>query len=326
MRTKIFGLGASTPPGILTNLDLEKVVETSDEWISTRSGIKERRIADKNTASSDLAKAASIEALKSANLTPADIDGIIVGTVCPDYMFPSTACILQEKIGARKGIFAYDFSAGCSGFIYGIAQANAMIKAGMAKYILVVGVEQLTKIMNWADRGTCVLFGDGAGAVVVGPSDDDSEIVATYIGADGSLGNLLLQPAGGSAKPASHKTVAENQHTVLMFGNEVFKHAVRQMEDSALKALELSGIPAEKIDFLIPHQANIRIIEAVSKRLKLPPEKVIVTIDKYGNTSAASIPMALNDAVKSGRIKKGHNILLVAFGAGFTWGSVMIRW
>lgn len=326
MRTRIYGVGSSAPQGVLTNKDLEKIVETSDEWISTRSGIRERHIADKNTTASDLAKIAAVNALESANLSADVIDGIIVGTVCPDYMFPSTACLLQDKIGARKGIFAYDFSAGCTGFIYGLAQADAMVKNRTARYVLVVGVEILTKILNWTDRGTCVLFGDGAGAVVVGPSSDDSGIIATYIAADGSLGNLLLQPAGGSAKPASPETVAKNLHTVVMYGNEVFKHAVRQMEDAALKSLELSGIPAEKIDFLIPHQANTRIIEAVAKRLKLPPERVIVTIDKYGNTSAASIPMALDYAVKNGKIQRGHHILLVAFGAGFTWGSAMIRW
>ena len=327
MRTKILGTGSFVPEKVLTNFDLEKIVDTSDEWIRTRTGIIERRIADENTPSSELALKASERALDMAKISPDQLDLIIVGTVTPDYMFPSTACILQDKLGARK-IMAYDQSAGCTGFIYAIRQADAFIRSGMAKYALAVGVEELTKITNWTDRSTCVLFGDGAGAAVLGPVDDEDEsgILSTYAAADGSLGDLLIQQAGGSAMPASHESVDKNLHTIYMNGNEVFKHAVRSMEEAALKGLELSGIPMEKLNWLVPHQANIRIIDFLARRLKLPMEQVVVTIDKYGNTSASSIPIALDEAVRDGRIKEGDYVLLVAFGAGFTWGSAMIRW
>jgi len=314
---------------VLTNLDLEKIVDTTDEWIRTRTGIVERRISDENTPSSELALPAARNALDMAGLKATDLDAIIVATVTPDYVFPSTACLLQHKLGANK-IMAYDSSAGCTGFIYVLVQADAMIKAGMAKYVLDVGVEELTKITNWDDRASCVLFGDGAGAVVLGPSvetkNEDAGILATYTASDGSLGDLLIQYGGGSAMPASHKTVDENLHTIYMVGNEVFKHAVRSMEEAALKGLELSGVSMDDLDWLIPHQANIRIIDFLARRLKLPMEKVVVTIDKYGNTSASSIPLALDDAVRDGRIKSGDNVLMVAFGAGFTWGSVVVRW
>ncbi len=326
MRSAILGTGSFVPDKVLTNFDLEKIVDTSDEWIRTRTGIVERRISDENTPSSELALPAARKALEMANLSPSDIDVIMVATVTPDYLFPSTACILQHKLGLRK-IMAYDFSAGCTGFIYGLIQADAMIRAGVAKYVLVVAVEELSKITNWTDRSTCVLFGDGAGAAVVGPAKDDEHgILSTYAASDGSLGELLILPAGGSAMPASEETVKKNLHTLHMAGNEVFKHAVRQMEEAALKALELSGVPMEKLDWLVPHQANIRIIDFVARRLNLPMERVVVTIDKYGNTSASSIPIALDEAVRDGRIKPGQYVVMVAFGAGFTWGSVLVRW
>ncbi len=327
MRTKILGTGSFVPEKVLTNFDLEKIVDTSDEWIRTRSGIVERRISDENTPSSELAIIAARNALDMAKISPEQLDIIIVGTVTPDYIFPSTACILQHKLGARK-VMAYDQSAGCTGFIYALRQADAFIKSGMAKYILAIGVEELTKITNWTDRSTCVLFGDGAGAVVLGPAEDDEEsgILATYAAADGSLGDLLIQHAGGSAMPASQKSVDENKHTIYMAGNDVFKHAVRSMEESAIKGLELSGVPMEKLNWLVPHQANMRIIDFLARRLKLPMKQVVVTIDKYGNTSASSIPIAFDEAVRDGRIKDGDNVLLVAFGAGFTWGSAMVRW
>ena len=323
MRSKILGTGSKLPEGMLSNADLEKIVDTSDEWIKTRSGVSYRRLSDKNTPTSELAYEASKKALEMAGIDAEEIDAILVGTVTPDHAFPSTACILQHKLGARK-VLAYDFSAGCTGFIYGLKQADAMIRSGYARYVLIVGVEELTKILNWTDRGTCFLFGDGAGAAVVGPSDDNSGIKAIYTASDGSLGYLLYQPAGGTVKPASLKTAANLEHTIVMYGNEVFKHAVRQMEEAALKGLELSGLSMDELDWLIPHQANIRIIDFLARRLKLPMEKVVVTIDKYGNTSAASIPISLDEAVRDGRIKSGQNVLMVAFGAGFTWGSAMV--
>jgi len=308
---------------MLSNADLEKIIDTSDEWIKTRSGVNYRRLSDKNTPTSELAYEASKRALEMAGIDAEELDAILVGTVTPDHAFPSTACILQHKLGARK-VLAYDFSAGCTGFIYGLKQADAMIRSGYARYVLIVGVEELTKILNWTDRGTCFLFGDGAGAAVVGPSDDNSGIKAIYTASDGSLGYLLYQPAGGTVKPASLKTAANLEHTIVMYGNEVFKHAVRQMEEAALKGLELSGLSMDELDWLIPHQANIRIIDFLARRLKLPMEKVVVTIDKYGNTSAASIPISFDEAVRDGRIKSGQNVLMVAFGAGFTWGSAMV--
>ena len=323
MRSKILGTGSKLPEGMLSNADLEKIIDTSDEWIKTRSGVSYRRLSDKNTPTSELAYEASKRALEMAGIDAEELDAILVGTVTPDHAFPSTACILQHKLGARK-VLAYDFSAGCTGFIYGLKQADAMIRSGYARYVLLVGVEELTKITNWTDRGTCFLFGDGAGAVVVGPSDDDRGIKAIYTASDGSLGHLLYQPAGGTVKPATPKTAANFEHTIVMYGNEVFKHAVRQMEEAALKGLELSGLSMDELDWLIPHQANIRIIDFLARRLKLPMEKVVVTIDKYGNTSAASIPISFDEAVRDGRIKSGQNVLMVAFGAGFTWGSVMV--
>ena len=326
MRSAILGTGSYVPEKVLTNFDLEKIVDTSDEWIRTRTGIVERRMADKDTPSSELALRAAKKALQMSNLTPQDMDAILVATVTPDYMFPSTACLLQHKLGARK-VMSYDFSAGCTGFIYGLIQADAMIRVGVAKYVLVVAVEELTKITNWTDRSTCVLFGDGAGAAVVGPAkDDDHGILSTYAAADGSLGDLLILPAGGSAMPASEETVKKNLHTLQMAGNEVFKHAVRQMEEAAIKGLELAGIDMKDLDWLVPHQANIRIIDFLARRLNLPMDRVVVTIDKYGNTSASSIPIALDEAVRDGRIKPDQTVLMVAFGAGFTWGSVLVRW
>lgn len=326
MRARILGTGSYTPPKVLTNYDLEKIVDTSDEWIRTRSGIVERRISDENTPSSELAVKAAKNALEMAQISAEQLDLINVATVTPDYYFPSTGCLLQHKLGARK-IMAYDHEAGCTGFIYGLIQADSFIRSGKAKYVLVVGVEELTKITNWTDRSSCVLFGDGAGAVVLGPTDDDDRgILATYAASDGSLGDLLLQHGGGSVMPASHETVDKHLHTIAMKGNEVFKHAVRCMEEAALMGLKLSGIAMKDLNWLVPHQANIRIIDFLARRLKLPMEQVIVTIHKYGNTSAASIPISLDEAVREGKIKEGDNVMMVAFGAGFTWGSVMVRW
>jgi len=322
----ITGTGSFTPEKVLTNADLEKMVETTDEWITTRSGIKERRIADKETAASDLCLEATKKAMAEAKIKPEELDLILIGTVTPDYLLPSTACILQDRLGAKNAA-VMDIVAACSGFIYGLSVAQAFIYSGKYKTILVIGVEVLSKITNWNDRNTCVLFGDGAGAAIVQRTQENNKgILATYICGDGSLANLLHIPVGGTRTPLTKENIDKGDQYIKMEGSEVFKSAVRSMGDAALKALKEANISSEQIDLLIPHQANIRIIEATAKRLKMPMEKVFVNIDKYGNTSAASIPIALDEARKSGRIKPGDITLLVAFGAGFTWGSAVIRW
>ncbi|OGC80233.1 MAG: 3-oxoacyl-ACP synthase [candidate division Zixibacteria bacterium RBG_16_43_9] len=322
----ITGTGSFTPEKVLTNADLEKMVETTDEWITARSGIKERRIADKETAASDLSFEATKKAMEEAKIKPEELDLILIGTVTPDYLLPSTACILQDKLGAKNAA-VMDIVAACSGFLYGLSVAQAFIYSGKYKTILVIGVEVLSKITNWNDRNTCVLFGDGAGAAIVQRTQENNKgILATYLCGDGSLANLLHIPVGGTRTPLTKENIDKGDQYIKMEGNEVFKSAVRSMGDAATRALKEANISAEQIDLLIPHQANIRIIEATAKRLKLPMEKVFVNIDKYGNTSAASIPIALDEARKSGRIKPGDITLLVAFGAGFTWGSAVIRW
>jgi len=322
----ITGTGSFTPEKVLTNADLEKMVETTDEWITTRSGIKERRIADKETAASDLCLEATKKAMAEAKIKPEELDLILIGTVTPDYLLPSTACILQDRLGAKNAA-VMDIVAACSGFLYGLSVAQAFIYSGKYKTILVIGVEVLSKITNWNDRNTCVLFGDGAGAAIVQRTQENNKgLLATYLCGDGSLANLLHIPVGGTRTPLTKENIDKGDQYIKMEGSEVFKSAVRSMEDAATRALKEANISAEQIDLLIPHQANIRIIEATAKRLKLPMEKVFVNIDKYGNTSAASIPIALDEARKSGRIKPGDITLLVAFGAGFTWGSAVIRW
>ncbi|MEO0094606.1 MAG: beta-ketoacyl-ACP synthase III [candidate division WOR-3 bacterium] len=324
MRGYIAGLGIYVPEKILTNFDLEKIVDTSDEWIRTRSGIKERHIADENTATSDLAVIAAKKAIENAGIKPEDIDAVILGTATPDMLFPSTACLVQSQIGARQ-VMSFDISAGCSGFLYGLGIADSMIKNGYDN-ILVIGAEALSKVMDFTDRATCVLFGDGAGAAIVKKSNDINRgIIATYFAADGSDWKLLYQPAGGSRIPASEESVKNRLHYIKMEGNEVFKLAVRAMIESAIKTLERANLTSADVALLIPHQANIRIIEATAKRLNIPMERVYVNLDKYGNTSAASIPIALTEALTEGRIKKGDCVLMVAFGAGFTWGGVLLR-
>lgn len=324
MRAYIAGVGTYVPKNVLTNFDLEKIVETSDEWIRTRSGIKERHIADKNTATSDLAVIAAKRAIENTGISPADISAIILGTATPDMLFPSTACLVQSQIGARQ-IMAFDISAGCSGFLYGLGIADTMVKNGYDN-VLVIGAETLSKVMDFTDRATCVLFGDGAGAAIVKKSNDfDRGIIATYFAAEGSDWKLLHQPAGGSRIPASEESVRNRLHYIKMEGNEVFKLAVRAMIESAIKTLKIANCSPKDVALLIPHQANIRIIEATAKRLNIPMEKVYVNLDKYGNTSAASIPIALAEAINEGRIKKGDYVLMVAFGAGFTWGGVLMK-
>ena len=321
---QITGTGSAAPEKVLTNLDLEKMVDTSDEWITERTGIKERRIADDGTAASDLALEASRKAMEEAGVAADEIDLILLGTVTPDFLLPSAACILQDKLGAKNaGIM--DIVAACSGFIYGLSIAQAYIASGKYKNILVIGVEVLSKITDWTDRDTCVLFGDGAGAAVVQATNSDKGIVSTYISGDGSLASLLHIPVGGSKTPLTPENIHQRYHFIQMKGSEVFKSAVRSMGDAAQKVIDMGGISSEDVDLLIPHQANIRIIEATAKRIKLPMDKVYVNIHRYGNTSAASIPIALDEARKNGRIKNGSKVVLVAFGAGFTWGSALIK-
>ncbi len=319
------GLGCYIPEKTMTNYDLEKLVETSNEWIVERTGIKERHIAAPEEATSDLAVIAAQRAIADAGLTSEDIDLVIVATESPDTKFPSTACMVQDKIGATHAA-AFDLSAGCSGFVYGSAVASQMIATGLYKYVLVVGAETLSRIMNWEDRNTCVLFGDGAGAAVLGPVEEGYGIEGIDLGADGSGGHYLIQPAGGSRKPASHETVDAKEHFIHMNGNEVFKFAIKIMGRSALRVLDKAGLTKDDIDLLIPHQANIRIINSAAKRLKLSPEKIVVDVDKYGNTSAASIPIAMCEARDEGRLIKGENVLLVGFGAGLTWASIVVKW
>jgi 3-oxoacyl-[acyl-carrier-protein] synthase-3 len=311
---------------VLTNADLEKLVDTSDEWIVTRTGISERRIAPEEEATSDLALRAAQSALEAADLDPADLDMILVATITPDMPFPSTACVLQDRLGARRA-GAVDLSAACSGFIYGLGMADGLIRAGTARTVLLLGAETLTKVVNWQDRNTCVLFGDGAGAVVLRADEGERGILSTHLYADGSKGSLLILPGCGSRHPVSHAAVDAGLAKMQMNGgNEVFKLAVRAMEEAALTALKRNGLEVSDIDHLITHQANLRIISALGQRLGVSDAKVEVTIRKYGNVSAASIPIALDEAVRAGRVKAGEIVLVCAFGGGLTWASSLIRW
>lgn len=321
----IIGLGTYLPEKIMTNKDLENIVDTSDEWIVSRTGIRERRIASTDMATSDLATRAAEKALIDAGITADEIDLIIVATATPDMSFPSTACLVQANLKASNAA-AFDLAAGCSGFVYGIVTGSQFIKAGLYKKVLVIGAETLSKILDWTDRNTCVLFGDGAGAAVLAETESGYGIIGAQLGADGSGGDLLKLPAGGSRNPASAETVTQRMHFVHMNGNEVFKFAVKIMGEAAINALEQAGLSANDVDCLIPHQANNRIIQSAAKRLKLPMDKVIVNVDKYGNTSAASIPIALEEAVHGGKIKQGDIVVLVGFGAGLTWASAVIKW
>src|SRR6056297_3385382 len=323
-RATITGWGSYLPPNVVTNEELEKIVDTTDQWIQKRTGIKKRRIADEDTSTSDLALEASYKALEKANLDPKELDLIIVSTVTPDMPFPATACIIQEKLGANKAA-AFDLEAGCSGFVYGISVASQFIETGMYDNILVIGTETLSKIVNWEDRTTCVLFGDGAGAAVLKPTEKGG-ILASHLGSDGSGEDALYVPAGGSQKPATEETVKNNEHYLVMEGNRVFKFAVKTMSKASLKVLKQAGLKKEDIDLLIPHQANTRIIDSSAKRLKLESDKVYVNLPEYGNTSGASVPIALAEAAEKGLIKNGDIVLLVAFGAGLTWASAVMEW
>lgn len=322
---KIIGTGSYLPKKILTNQDLEKMVDTSNEWIVTRTGIRERRIADPQEASSDLAIKASEKALSNAKIDPRDIDLIIVATVTPDMLFPSTACIVQEKIGATKA-FAFDLNAACTGFIYGIACADQLLKSGKYSIALVIATETLSRITDWEDKSTCILFGDGAGCVLLKRDEEnESGVISYYLGADGKYGNLLYMPGGGSRMPATSDTLKGRKHFLKMSGNEVFKIAVQMMIKSANKALEQCSLKCKDVKLVIPHQANVRIINAMGKRLGLNVEQIFLNIHKYGNMSAATTAVALDEAFVEGKLRKGDIVELVAFGAGFTWGACVIR-
>lgn len=322
---KIIGTGSAAPDTVLTNADLEKMVDTNNEWIVERTGIRERHIAPPEKVGSDYARDAAAKALDMAGITADQIDLILVATVCPDAPLPSTSCILQDKLGAKNAA-VMDLVAACSGFIYGLSVARSMILIGQVKTALVVGVEILSRHTNWNDRGTCVLFGDGAGAAILTASDEPGGLINTYMKSDGSLAHLLQIPIGGMRQPLNASNIDNPDRYIKMEGPEVFKSAVKAMGEAATKILEICHVDSKDISLMIPHQANIRIIEATAKRIKLPMDRVYVNIYKYGNTSAASIPIALDEAVREGRIKKGDKIVLVAFGAGFTWGSALIEW
>lgn len=322
----ITGTGFEVPEQVMTNQDLEQMVQTSDVWITERTGMKERRITAEGEAASDLALRASRKALAEAGLGPADIDLILVGTVTGDMLFPSTACVLQAKLGAGKAA-AMDLSAGCTGFIYALATARKFIATGSYRNVLVVGVEVLSRITDWTDRGTCVLLGDGAGAAVVQLAPPGERgIIADFLAADGTRGPDLCMPAGGSAIPASAESLDQRLHYLKMNGNAIFKVAVRSMAEAVQKLVAAAKLRIEDINLLIPHQANLRIIEAVSKLLRFPNERVFINIQKYANTSSATTIIALDEARRAGLVKSGDLVALVAFGAGLTWGGVLIRW
>ena len=324
MGVGILGIGSAWPDKVLTNHDLEKMVETSDEWIRTRSGIAERRVLPEGGATSDLASVACKRAIEHAGLTPADIDLIICATFSPDTLIPSTACHLMEQLDIPD-CPAFDVNAACTGWLYGLASAQGMITHGLASRALVVGADAISKFTNWQDRSTCVLFGDGAGAVVLGEVDGDRGIQSAYLGADGRMGKHICIPGGGSRKPPSQEVIDNSEQFIQMDGNEVFKFAVRIMHRALDEAVRRAGIQVTDLDWVIPHQANVRIIDGAVKRLKLPAERFVMNIERFGNTSAASVPLAMDEAVRDGRIQRGDLLGFVAFGGGLTWGSMIVR-
>lgn len=321
----ILGVGHYVPEKIMTNEDIEKLVETNDQWIVERTGIKQRRISDPGTPTSELAYRAAKNALESAKVTPEELDLIIVATISPDFLTPSTANVLQDKLGAVNAA-AFDLSAACSGFVYGSAIASQFIETGVYKKVLVIGAETLSKFVNWKDRNTCIIFADGAGAAVYGQVDDGYGVLSFDLGSDGSGGHTIQIPAGGSNHPADQESIDKNMHTLVMNGKDTFKFAVRAMGNTVLKSLERAGLTKEQIDIMIPHQANIRIIQSAAKRLNLSMDKVFVNIHKYGNASAASIPIAMSEAYAEGRLKRGDIVALSGFGAGLTWASCIMKW
>ncbi len=323
--SRIVGTGSYLPERVLTNFDLEKTLDTSDEWIVTRTGIRERRIAGEGEYTSDLGTRAARRALDMAGLSATDIDLILVATVTGDFSWPATACLVQSQLGADRA-FAFDLSAACSGFVYGLATADSFLRAGSARRVLVIGAEIFSRIVDWEDRTTCVLFGDGAGAVILERQEGDRGVLSTHLHTDGSNWELLYQLGFGSRNPASGKGGKKKLPFIQMQGNEVFKVAVRSLYEVALEALEANHMTVEDVDYFLPHQANRRILEATAKRLDLPLDKVVMNVDRVGNTSGASIPVALDELNRSGRLKEGDILLLDAFGGGFTWGSALIRW
>ncbi|PIK16453.1 beta-ketoacyl-ACP synthase III [Halobacteriovorax sp. JY17] len=329
-KVKIKGTGMFVPKKVLTNDDLSKMVDTNDEWIFERTGIRERRISNTEGGEfpSDMAYHASLQALKAANLEPNDIDMILFGSVTPDYKLPNTAVILQQKLGITNHCAALDIAAACSGFVYGTNMAQAMVRTGMLKNILVVGSEMLSTEVNWEDRGTCILFGDGCGVAIIGRSEEgeESDILATHLGADGTGKEFFDQPIGGAVHPLTATHLDDRSHFMQMKGREMFKVATRTLAQNAKTVLEKANLKLEDVDWLVPHQANIRIIETTGKLLGIDPEKVIVNIDKYANTSAATVPMAFHEAIQDGRIKRGDIVLFDAFGAGLTTGATLLRY
>ena len=323
-RVSITGIGSHAPQRVMKNDELAQIVDTSDEWIVERTGIRERRVAAPEEALSDLARPAAEAALGQAGLQASSVDLIIVATVTPDMLFPSTGAILADQLGAKDAA-AYDLSAGCTGFVYALVQAHGMVASGLVDHALVVGGDVLSKVVDWEDRSTCVLFGDGAGAVVL-ERVPDGGFLGFELGADGSGGPQLYMPAGGSRAPATAETVAARQHYAKMNGREVFKFATRVLVDSAEKVLDECDVPVEEIDVYVPHQANVRIIDHARKKLGIPEERTVVNVDRFGNTSSGSIPLALGDAESDGRLKEGEMVLMTGMGAGLTWGSALIEW
>ena len=325
-RVKISALGCYTPPKTLTNADLEKMVDTSDTWIRERTGIRERHIVDNGTATSDLAVEACKKVLAQRGISPAEIETIIVATVTPDTFFPATACILQDKLGAR-GAWGFDLSAACSGFLYALTTGAQMIASGAQKNVLVVGADVMSSIINYEDRATCVIFGDGAGAVLLEPAESEDGGILDYLNEiDGSGGRYLQMPAGGSRMPSTAGTVKKKLHTVHQDGPQVFKYAIRKMSEVCKSILERNSLSVSDLDIFISHQANRRIIEAAADRLGMDPDKVLINIDRYGNTTAATIPLATADAIQQGKLKKGNLVLYAAAGAGYTVGATLVRW
>ncbi len=322
---ELVSTGRYLPERVLTNHDLEEMVETSDKWIRERTGIRERRIADDDTTAADMGAEAARTAMKRAGVKPGEVDILIVSTATPDRWLPSTACDLQARIGASNAA-AYDIMAACSGFLYALSMAEGYLVAGRGEIALIVSAEKMSSIVDWSDRSTCVLFGDGAGAAVVRRSEGDAGVLSSFLRSDGRLGNLLYRPAGGAEVPLDQRLLEEGAHLVKMKGREVFKNAVRQMAEAADMAMKQAGLTADDVKLMVPHQANIRIIEATAKYAGIPPEKVFVNVDRYGNMSSATVPIALDEAVECGRIDTGDHVLMVAFGAGLTWGAMALRW
>ncbi len=324
-RSVILGTGSEIPSKVITNSDLEKMIDTTDEWITVRTGIKQRRVLEDGKGNADMAFHAAKRALEDAGVEPKELDAIVMGTVTADYPFPSSACVLEHKLGARRA-FSFDVNAACSGFLNALAVADSFVRTGAIRRALVVGSDALSRLMNWRDRSTCILFGDAAGAVVLGASESgDRGILSTKLRTDGSYVKTLYVPAGGSLKPARLETVRMNEHTIVMNGKEVFKVAVRSMEDISREALQEAGVSIDQVALVVPHQANQRIIVALAERLRLPMERIMVNVDRYGNTSAASVPVALDEAKRSNRIQAGDLVLLTSFGAGFSWGAAVVR-